>query len=541
MTVASPPRTTRRGWRGPQHPDDFPTLGWAVLEWISEYLPSPANDDEPFVLTDEQARLVLRWYALDPDRGVFVHHRGRLEMAKGWGKSPLLAAIALAEFAGPVCFDGWDANGEPVGVPWGTGSRGKPVVEIAAVSEDQTDNTYSVLYEMLTAHEQRAAQRLRIDVGRTRLYLMDRPGDLRPVTAASASREGARLTFAVLDETHLWTRTNGGHKLARTLRRNAAKMGGRTFETTNAPILGEKSVAETSGAEVEPGVLHYAVRPSEEPQPDWHDERLRVELVHVYGDATWNNPDRLIREIRDPATPWDDVLRFWFNVPTAGVSRAVDPRIWDSLARPRDVPAGTLIGLGFDGSDHLDATVLRGCTRDGYTFLLGKWARPKGAEDWQVPRKEVMAAIENAFATYRVGKMLGDPPRWQAEIELLQERHGDIVLPLDTNQARKMAPAVDRWRTAISYAGRLVRERSDEPLPYSHDGDEFTSEQVKATRLKRVRLVDTDDDRTMYVLDKDGRVGNDACIADVLAYEAAMTMEEPPATPEPAFIFGRSR
>jgi hypothetical protein len=57
-------------------------------------------------------------------------------MAKGWGKSPLLASIAVEEFAGPVRFGGWDDVGEPIAVPvhW-------LVVEIAAVSEDQTDNT----------------------------------------------------------------------------------------------------------------------------------------------------------------------------------------------------------------------------------------------------------------------------------------------------------------------------------------------------------------------------------------------------------------
>jgi hypothetical protein len=155
-----------------------PTLGWGVLDWIAEYLPSPADPDGPFVLTDEQAEIVLRWYALD-EEGEFIHRRAALEMAKGWGKSPLAAAIALAEFAGPVVFDRWE-DGEPIGRPWVN-----PVVEIAAVSEDQTDNTYSALFEMLSANEGRAAKALGIDNGRTRLYLIGRPGVLRPVTAAS--------------------------------------------------------------------------------------------------------------------------------------------------------------------------------------------------------------------------------------------------------------------------------------------------------------------------------------------------------------------
>jgi hypothetical protein len=538
--VAEPPRRTgrRQGWRGPQYPGDVPTLGWVVLDWITDNLPSPADPSQAFVLTDEQARLVLRWYELDPDTGDFVYRRGRSERAKGWGKSPLLAAIALAEFAGPVCFGGWDRDGEPIGVPWT-----RPVVEIAAVSEDQTDNTYAVLYEMLTANEGRAAKRLGIDTGRTRLYLTDRHGDLRPVTASSASREGARLTFAVLDETHLWLPSNGGVRLAGTLRRNAAKMGGRTFETTNAPVIGEKSVAEASGLDAEPGVLHDVVRPDEEPSPDWSDERMRAALVKVYGDSYWANPDRLIREIRDPATPWDDALRFWFNIRTAGVARAVDPRVWDALARSIEVPLGTPIGIGFDGSEQHDATVLRGCTPWGHTFVLGYWQRPKGATDWRVPTSEVDQAVGEAFARYRVGRMLCDPPRWQTNIERWAELYGeDVVLAFDTNQPTRMAPAVDRWLTAIRAAGALLREREGLPgpvlLPYSHDGDAFTADQVKACRLRKVNLTAAIDDRTRYMLEKDGRVGNDAAVADVLAFEAAMTMPPPAAAPTPFVLRG---
>lgn len=488
---------------------DYPTLGWQVLDWMSAYLPSPADSDDELTLTDEQALIVLQWYALDED-GEFVNRRGRLEMAKGWGKSPLLAAIALAEFIGPTVFDGWDASGEPRGKP-----RERPVVEIAAVSEDQTDNTYSALYEMLTANENRAANTLGIDFGRTRLYVNGRPGMLRPVTASSGSREGARLTFAVLDETHLWTRTNGGTKLANTLRRNAAKMGGRTFETTNAPVLGEKSVAEESGDSPEPGVLHIARRPLIEPTLDWPEPELRAALVHVYGDSRWAPIDRLMLEIADPATSWDDALRFYFNVRTAGVARAVDPRHWDELAKPRDVPDRTRIGLGFDGSDYIDATVLRACTADGYSFIVGKW---QPSRDKPVPRNEVLQAVADAFSRYDVGLMLCDPPRWREEIDNWAQEHGEeVVLAFDTNSAKRMAPAVDRWLIA-------VRESS-----HTHDGDQFTSDQVKATRLKKVRLADAADDRTMYLLEKDGRIGNDSTVADVLAFEAAMTMA--PAAP----------
>lgn len=479
---------------------------------------------------------MLRWYALDADTGEFLFRRGELEMAKGWGKSPFAAFLAIEEFVGPVVFDRWDPSvpGGAVGRPWTN-----PWVQIAAVSEDQTDNTYHAIHDFLAANEQRAAKALGIDLGLTRLHLIGKPGVLEPVTAAAGSREGQRLTFAILDETHLWTRRNGGVRLAGTLRRNAAKMSGRTFETTNAPLLGEKSVAEQSGMDA--GVLHYARRPSVEPQPDWPDAKMLAALAECYGDSWWSPLERFLKEIRDPATSWDDAIRFYFNTRSAGAGRAVDPRVWDALAKPQDIPAKTRIGAGFDGSISQDATVLRGCTAEGYSFLIGSWEKPSGDDlriwlnthpertEWTVDRASVSQAVAEMFARYDVGLLICDPFKWWSETEGWANTYGEErVIQLDTNQARRFAPAVDRWLVGIRTG------------THTHDADPLTDRHVKASHLQKVRLTDHEDDgRTKYVLvkgDDHGRI--DGAVADVLAYEAAMTMPEaaPERTPMVAWV-----
>jgi hypothetical protein len=510
----------------------LPTLGWGVLEWMAAYLPSPRDATQPLILTDEQAEYVLAWYSVDKN-GKFPFRRAISERAKGWGKSPLHAAISLAELgagseadSAPVIFDGWRGS-EPIGRPWGTKGSARPWVQIAAVSEDQTDNTYSALYEMLTANDHKAANALGIDDGRTRLYLRGRPGTLEPVTASAGSREGQPITFALLDETHLYTRRNGGVKLAATIRRNVAKMHGRSMETTNAPMLGEGSVAEASGKAVDrgfAGILWDAKRPAEEPEPEWPDERLLAALDEAYGDAHWVDRRRILEDIRDPDTEWTDSLRFFFNVRAAGESKAIDPRLWDSRAKPRDVPMGTYIGLGFDGSISGDATVLRGCTADGYSFLIGAWVRPKGADTWSVPRLEVHEKVAWAFSYYRVGRMYCDPPKWWTEIEQWEAKYGlgrdrkPRVVALDTFSPLRFAPAVDRWLVAL-------REGS-----HTHDGDPITDAHVKATHKEKARVNAPDmDDRTLYKLVKgegSERSLIDACIADVLAHEAAKTMPD---------------
>lgn len=511
-------------WVGPTEQRPYPSLGWELLDWWADHLPSPRDPAEELIFTDEQARILIRWYALDP-KGRRLFRRGASRRSKGWGKSPLEAAKAIAELAGPVVFDGWDANGEPVGRPWGTDQLPQALVQIAAVSEDQTENTHSVVYEFLTANDGQAADALKIDAGLTRSYLRDgdRRGKLEPVTAAAGSREGQPVTYAVLDETHLWTPRNGGVRLARTLRRNTAKMGGTTYETTNSFVPGEQTVAEGTHRSAELGAAGVFYDAVEAPQvePEASDEELASALRVAYGDAWWVDTGRLVQDIRDPDMPWDDACRFFFNWNRSLSSGFVDIKAWDLLGRERVVEKGERIGVGFDGSISEDCTALYGCTADGFVFCIDAWERPD-VDVWRVPRLEVDERVGETFATYNVGRMFCDPPKWWTEIETWGERYNPtrvedaVVLDLDTNQARRFAPACGRFETAV-LEGTL-----------SHDGKPDLTAHLAACARKKVRLADDDGDgRTKFVIVKADTRKIDRAVAAVLAYEAAMTMPEP--------------
>ena len=104
----------------PEFPTDgsVATLGWGVIEWCEDWLLQPDGDlaGEPFRFTREQMNFILWWYAVNAE-GRFQYRRGILRRSKGWGKSPFLGALALAELLGPVRFGGWTEDGEPHGVP----------------------------------------------------------------------------------------------------------------------------------------------------------------------------------------------------------------------------------------------------------------------------------------------------------------------------------------------------------------------------------------------------------------------------------------
>jgi hypothetical protein len=132
---------------------------------------------------------------------------------RGWGKSPFLAAIACLEALGDVVPDGWDANGQPVGKPWSAVRT--PLVQIAAVSETQTKNTWSPLLEML----QGPALDLYPGLEPLDTFVNLPRGRIETVTSSARTVKGNRAVFAVLDQTRgSGVQSNGGPKLASTMR-----------------------------------------------------------------------------------------------------------------------------------------------------------------------------------------------------------------------------------------------------------------------------------------------------------------------------------
>lgn len=497
-------------WRGPAYPGEVPTLGWGALAWVTEFLvvPDGARRGDPLVLTDEQAGLVLRFYALD-EKGRRLFRRGLVSRPKGWGKSPLLAALCAFESAGPACFDGWNADGDPVGAPWPT-----PWVQIAAVSEDQTDNTYSLLVEMLT--EGSAADVYGLDVGQTRTFTGG-GGRIEPVTSSSGSREGQRVTFAVLDETHLWTPRNGGVRLAATVRRNTAKMSGATFETTNAFKPGEDSVAEKTydaarkGAS---GVFFDHREPSRSPSLR-NKAELRRALREVYGDARrWVDLERILAEIEDPATDPDDARRFYLNQIVAGSDRAFDAKKWHAAGLLGETIAdGRLVTVGFDGSKFDDATaIVITDVEDGFVQLAGCWERPEDAgDDYEVDSADVDMVMAGVFERYDVWRAYCDPPYWETQVDEWAGRWGDKrVLRWYTHRRQPTAHACRAFATAIR-SGAL-----------SHNADPVLTAHVGNAHKRPLQARDGDG-KPLWIIGKD-RAGSprkiDAAMAAVLSWEA---------------------
>jgi phage terminase large subunit-like protein len=145
---------------------------------------------------------------------------------------------------------------------------------------------------------------------------------------------------------------------------------------------------------------------------------------------------------------------------------------WAACSQPRDVPNGTRVALGFDGSVSGDATALVGATVEErpHVFVLGLWERPDGPQgaDWAVPRDDVNDVVEVAFQRYDVVGMAIDPPFWRVELEAWAQRWPGRIVEFATGVPQRMAPAVERFYSA-------VRDRT-----LTHDGDPRLTRHVLA-------------------------------------------------------------
>lgn len=413
-------------------PEGLPakTLGWQVLSWTVDYLLQPDGPDagQPWRYTPEQVRILLWWYAVDA-RGRFVYRRAIIRRSKGHGKDPLAASLALIEFLGPCRFGGWDAAGEPVAIP-----HPSPWIQIAAVNQEQTVNTMSLIPGLLSPA---AINDYGVDLGKELIYSPN--GRIQAVTSSPRALEGGRPSLFIGGETQHWLANNEGHKMAKVARRNLGKSrdgAARAVDLTNAHEPGLDSVAEWGydawrkivEGRTRGGGLLYDSREAP-PETDLYDlDSLRAGLVAAYGDSTWVDIDRLIEEILDPETPPSEARRFYLNQVVAAEDAWTTEPEWNACEVADRIQPGDRVVLGFDGSRTDDATALVIVrVSDGLLDLVDLWERPEGpaGDGWEVPRDAVDGVVEHTFAVYDVAAMFADIREWESYVDLWSERYRD--------------------------------------------------------------------------------------------------------------------
>lgn len=516
----------------------WPTLGDQVTAWMREHLVHGPGDlmGTPYNLDDEKVALLQRLYEVYPKghdlEGERRFSRVAISLRKGSAKSEFGAAIAAAELhpRAPVRFGGWDRRGRlkpGVGVP-------DPYIPLVAYTEEQSDElVFRALYVMLekadkargVVEKRCRSIRADFDIGLERIMRVGGDGKAVALATAPDSRDGARTTFQVLDETHRFTlpRLKQAHRtmLANLPKRAIADPW--SLEITTAPAPGQQSVAEDtmeyakaiSEGRAKARSFFFFHRQATEGKHDLTTEKgIRDAVIEASGPcAAWSPINRIVAQWDDPTADHAYLARVWLNQPVRAADRAFDVKRWADLHRKNHkVPDGAWIALAFDGSQTDDATALLGCEiLTGYIFKVGLWEKAHGEKDWRVPVDDVNQAVDAAFKRWKVWRFYCDPPYWQTAIAEWGGKYGEeVVLEWSTYRQRPMAEAVRGFYDALA-AGDL-----------SHDGDKDVARHIGNAFRRQLKIRD-DKGQPLSAIQKerpDSPNKIDAAVTAVIVWEA---------------------
>lgn len=539
-------------WSGPLFDGHICSLGYEVLDWLTEYAchgPGDVMGDAlDFTRDPEVADFIIRSYELDPVTGRRKRRKVVYSAPKGRAKSETAGLVGVAEALAPVRFDGFDANGQPVGR-----RIRSPFIRCLATEEKQAGNTFQNIAFIMSEWGPDAHPDIYGGITGVRQYQkatglsLPDGGECVSSTAGAASKDGGKETFLVPDEIHLYVTTELRDMYATAMRNTGKRKIAEPWSllTTTACRIGEQSVWETIEKLYRMGKLgpEWLVHHREaKGKIDIHDrERTLRQLRDVYGAAMdpvtgWMLAEDVYSDMLDPTICRDEqeAARYYLNRSMAGSdawiakdvhgrqSIAADPESGDKRERPKPLERGQWISIGFDGSLNNDSTVLRAARMsDGLLTKLGTWSKPAGAAGigWQVPRSEVLAAIRQAHVDYKVARGYYDPHEWRSDIEQLDQGvvvdgvvvhepltdpDGEpVVIPWETRRDVQMAAALDRLHTGLQ-TGETWHD--GDPESHEHYGNAYVFWRGK---LRLIRKEHPNSDRKI-----------DSVIGDALALEA---------------------
>ena len=517
----------------PLDEEPWPTLGRSVCDLIEEravFGPGSLKG-QPARLDAEKRAVIYKAYEVYPRRhelaGRRRFRRVRISWRKGTAKTELLGWVAFAELhpEAEVRFDGWDADGNPVGRP-----VRDPYIPLLAYIKDQVEElAYNVLYVVCTEGPD-------VDLFDASLERIIRLGDRGqadgkavPLSQSPNARDGARTTWQGYDETH---RLDMPRHLAayETMEANLPKRpldDPWSMGVTTAGVPGGGSVAEQdkdeaeaiARGEVEEPELFYFHREAG-PQHDMTTLAGRIEAVREASGpaAGWSDLRGIARQWDRPKADRRYLERVWCNRWTQAESQAFDARRWiHDLARPGAViPDQAMVTVGFDGSRWKDTTALVVTdVATGLQVRTGLWV-PQELQGGEVPVAQVDGAVVDVFRRWRVLRFYGDPAAgWNDALARWAGDHGPKVVAefyTDSRGLRRTATACRAYAAAIR-AGEV-----------GNDGDEVFARHIGATHKRDIHQLD-EDGTPLWVIEKerhDSPNKIDLAMAGVLSWQARL-------------------
>ena len=501
------------------HP--FPrSLGDHVAAWIeAECCHGPGDVyGEAVRLTNEEHAFLESAYAIDPATGRREVDIAVYSRRKGTRKSELGAWLVAAEARGPV--RAYMDAGEPVARP-----PVDPWIICAATTEDQSDLVYGAFRAIVKASPRLSPH---FDVGLEVTYLVGAPGKIELTQSTNAAAlDGARPTFQVGDEGHLWIDPRL-HETFRTLRRNLRKRKAAQpwiFLPTTAYGKKQDSIAEllhkAAGSQVGRRRVGRLLFDHWQARGHWDlsdPMQLRLAIEEAGRDAHWSDTESIAAEWGDETSTDAERRRYWLNQPSeeAADSWLADhPGAWMACESALELAPGQDVTVAVDMSLRHDRTAVAIAGRvEGRMVLRAKVWHAVGG---RVDVLEVMDFIRSLHNLYRVTAVGYDPRYFELPAAQLAD---DGIAMLEIPQSpERMVPICGHFYELI--VGREV----------AHDGDAEFADHVNAA-IRR------EGERGWTLSKGKSKAPIDACIAAAMACWLSDVPAETLKESEPWFAFG---
>ena len=484
---------------------------------------------QPYKIDPQFRAFLYRAYEVFPkghaQEGRRRFKRAGLSVRKGLAKTEQLAAICFAELHpdGPVRFDGWDADGNPVGKP-----VADPYIPMLSVTVEQVEE---LGYGALKVMCEEGPDADLFDVSLERIVRLDEfgraDGKAVPLANSPGARDGARTTLNAFDEPHrlFLPRQRDAHS---TMDANLPKRpmedpwslyvgtAGQPGQNSIAEDLHTDALAIRDGKNKDPR-LFYVYR--------WADGKYDLEVkeqrLAAIDEATGPAGEFAPGQFEDIAEKWERhgadkgfLERVWLNRWTKSDEQAFDTQAWAGLARPGTIEPGALVTAGFDGARRKDSTaIVITELATGTQEVWALWERDVEDPEWEIDETEVDAAVDDLFRVMDVYMLFCDPPYWVDLVGKWAGRYHGRVEEWWTERPRPMAQKIRAYREAIASGAVGWSEE--------HRDAEAFARHIAAAGRRELRGIVDDDDEPLFVLQKIHQDRKfDAAMAAVLSWAA---------------------
>ena len=430
--------------------EDIADFAEALCKITKDSIAGHAGED--LVFRPWQRELTKQLFAVKAD-GTFRHRIGLVGLPRKNGKSAWLSAVALESLV--------------------LGAQGGEIYSCAAEKE-QAKIVFNTAKEMVRLHPELSEL---LTVYKDTIHNPKTGSVYRALSSDAFSKEGLNPTLVCFDELHAQPNRELFDVMSLAM---GARIEPMLVAITTAGVKSDSSGKDSVCFSLYEYGKKIALGEIDDPSfffawweanndNDYRSELSWREANPGYADivAADDFASAILR------TPEAEFKTKRLNIWTSTSDTWLPHGSWDALADVREIPDGSDVVLGFDGSFNGDCTAIVAVSVGEIPHIMpvAVWEKPDEADaNWQIPVLEVEDAIRAAATRWQVLEIACDPYRWARTFQVLDDEGLPVVTFPQT--ASRMTPATTRFFEAV--VNKTI----------THDGDARLARHIGNAQLR---------------------------------------------------------